>query len=66
MYESGVSYYTKATVTLYFPEDDVRCGYCQLLGSDHGQKYCRRTGEMIRDDRYIGGMCPLEFEEEEK
>lgn len=59
-FERGVSYYTKATVCISFPENMVCCQYCPLLET-YARKQCRRTGEYIADDRNIGGMCPLVF-----
>ena len=64
-FESGVKYYTFATVTIGFPESRVCCAYCPLLET-YARKQCRRTGEYIADDRYIGYMCPLAIEEKEK
>lgn len=64
-FESGVKYYTFAKVRFGFPENRVCCMYCPLLET-YARKQCRKTGEYIADDRTIGYMCPLEFEEEEK
>ena len=61
-FESGVRYYTKATCEIGFPESAVCCAYCPLLET-YARKQCRRTGEYIADDRTIGYMCPLKFEE---
>jgi hypothetical protein len=61
-FESGIRYYTKATVELAFPENKVCCEYCYLLET-HPRKQCRRTGEYLADTRTIGYMCPLEFKE---
>ena len=61
---SGVSYYTKATVVVSFPEDRVCCAFCPLLET-YARKQCRRTGEYIADDRTIGYECPLRFENKE-
>lgn len=61
-FDKGVLYYTKATVMISFPENMVCCQYCPLLET-YARKQCRRTGEYIADDRGIGGMCPLVFEE---
>lgn len=67
-YEGGVRYYTSAKVTIKFPESDINCRSCPLLGVEYGLKreYCKRTGEYIPDPDYmIGGDCPLEFGKEE-
>ena len=61
-FESGVRYYTKTTCEIGFPESAVCCMYCPLLET-YARKQCRRTGEYIADDRTIGYMCPLKFEE---
>lgn len=63
-FESGVKYYTKATVPIYFPENRVCCAFCPLLET-YARKQCRRTGEYIADDRTIGYECPLQFEMED-
>ena len=62
--ESGVRWYTKATVTIAFPETEVGCRYCALLET-YSRKQCRATGEYIADDRTIGYRCPLNFNIEE-
>lgn len=63
-FERGVKYYTMATVEIGFPENRVCCALCPLLET-YSRKQCRRTGEMIADDRYLGFYCPLKFEGEE-
>lgn len=64
VFKSGVGYYTKATVEIFFPEDRVCCAFCPLLET-YARKQCRRTGEYIADDRYIGFSCPMVFQEPE-
>ena len=64
MFESGVRYYTKATVEVSFPENRVCCAFCPLLET-YARKQCRRTGEYIADERTIGYCCPLNFEDKE-
>jgi len=67
-FRNGVSYYTKATVEIGFPEDDVCCYRCVLMTSDYGNKRekCLRTGEILVDPQYtIGHLCPLKFNNEE-
>ena len=64
----GVSYYTKATADIGFPEDDICCYWCPLLGSEVSPKreYCRKTGEYLFAPKYtIGENCPLRFEVKE-
>ncbi len=61
-FSSGVSYYTKATLEIGFPEDRVCCDYCPLLET-YARKQCRRTGEYLVDTRAIGFYCPLKIEE---
>ena len=68
-FRSGVGYYTKATVCVSFPEDDVCCYRCPLMTVDYGSKRerCSRTGELLVNPRYdIGYDCPLNFIEEEQ
>lgn len=65
-FEGGVSYYTVGRVEVFFPEDQVVCRACPLMFTEYGTKrdICRRTGEFIPDpDRMIGGICPLEFKD---
>lgn len=64
-FERGVSYYTKATVEIGFPEDRVCCEYCPMLET-YARKQCRRTGEYLMDTRTVGYWCPLKFETEEE
>lgn len=67
-FSGGVHWYTVKKVTITFPEDDVNCLACPLLGSDYGvrRSRCLRTGEYIPDPEFmIGGQCPLEDVEEE-
>ena len=71
-FSKGVKFYTKTKVSISFPEDDICCFRCPLMGieSQSGREYCRRTGEILPAPRdLIGFQCPLEFEldfEEEK
>ena len=61
-FESGVKYYTKASVEVFFPENRVACMYCPMLET-YARNQCRRTGEYLVDTRTIGYECPLRFEE---
>lgn len=66
-FDRGVSYYTKATVEIGFPEDDICCYRCVLMGNDYGSKreVCRKTGEiLIAPLHTIGFDCPLKFKKE--
>lgn len=64
-FRSGVSYYTKATAEIFFPENRIACAYCPMLET-YARNQCRRTGEYLVDTRTIGYDCPLRFEMEEK
>lgn len=64
-FDRGVSYYTKATVEIGFPEDDVCCHWCPMLAPDYRleREYCKRTGELLLAPKHqIGFYCPLIFE----
>lgn len=66
-FSSGVRYYTHSTVHIAFPEDDVCCYRCPLMGVEikSDREYCRRTGEYLPSPRHIIGFnCPLVFEKE--
>lgn len=65
---SGVSYYTKATVEIGFPEDDVCCHWCPFLAHDYklDREMCKKTGEILIAPKHdIGFYCPLKFENKE-
>lgn len=67
-FSKGVSYYTKSTVEIFFPEDDVCCSRCPLMGIEmaSSREYCRKTGEYLPAPRdIIGFNCPLKFENKE-
>ena len=68
-FSKGVGWYTRSTVEISFPEDDVCCARCPLMGVEmaSSREYCRRTGEYLPAPRDIVGLdCPLEFDEENK
>lgn len=68
-FERGVGYYTRATVEIGFPEDDVCCYRCPLMGIEmaSSREYCRRTGEYLPAAKHIVGVnCPLIFEKEDE
>lgn len=67
-FSKGVSYYTKATVEVGFPEDDVCCYWCPMMGVElkSDRHYCRHTGEYLTAPKdVIGFRCPLKMKEEE-
>ena len=64
-FRSGVSYYTKANVDVFFPENRIACMYCPMLET-YARNQCRRTGEYLVDTRSIGYDCPLRFENMEE
>lgn len=64
-FRSGVSYYTKANVEVFFPENKIACMYCPMLET-YARNQCRRTGEYLVDTRTIGYDCPLQFENMEE
>lgn len=67
-FRSGVSYYTKATLEIGFPEDDLCCWWCPLMGIEmaSSREICRRTGEYLAVPKAtVGYNCPLKFEEKE-
>lgn len=67
-FSKGVSYYTKATAKVGFPENDIVCGWCPLLMKDYGldRQRCGLTGEILLAPKFsIGNNCPLEFEVKE-
>lgn len=64
-FSKGVRYYTKATVEIGFPEDDVCCHWCHLMTRDPNLRdVCGKTGEILLAPKHtIGFECPLKFEE---
>ena len=68
-FSRGVGYYTKATVEVGFPEDDICCYRCLLMTTDYGSKRerCSKTGEILIAPKVtIGYDCPLIFNKEEE
>lgn len=64
----GVSYYTLATCEISFPEEDVCCWWCPMMGVElkSDRHYCRKTGEyLVTPKTDIGYNCPLKFDKEE-
>lgn len=66
-FRNGVSYYTKATAVIGFPEDDVCCHWCPLMSRDPNLRdVCGKTGEILLAPKHtIGFECPLIFENKE-
>lgn len=67
-FPNGISYYTKGTVEIGFPEDDVCCHWCPFMVYDYklDRERCSRSGEiLIAPKSYIGFMCPINFITEE-
>jgi hypothetical protein len=68
-FAKGVSYYTHCTVDIHFPEDDICCMWCPLMGNESGshREYCRKTGEYLPAPRDLRGeRCPLVFSVDEE
>lgn len=66
-FSNGVRWYTKTTVDIHFPEDDICCYRCPLMGMEYksSREYCKRTGEYLPAPRdLIGFQCPLKLVEE--
>lgn len=66
-FRNGVGFYTKATVEIGFPEDDVCCHWCPFLQADYklDREKCGKTGEVLIAPKHeVGYMCPLKFNEE--
>jgi hypothetical protein len=66
-FHNGVSYYTKATVEVGFPENDVCCHWCPLMTRDPNLRdVCGKTGEILLAPKHcIGFNCPLIFKDKE-
>lgn len=66
-FPNGVKFYTEATCTVFFPENDICCHWCHLLRMESrtDRYYCSMTGEYIPVPQvYTGHRCPLEFKKE--
>ena len=64
VFKSGVGYYTTGTIEIHFPEDDVACMHCPLLGKERGtdREYCKRTGYYLPAyENSIDMHCPINF-----
>lgn len=64
-FSRGVSYYTRGTVEVGFPEDDVCCRWCPLLRVElkTDRSYCCKTGEyLVSPSFFVGQLCPIVFD----
>lgn len=60
-----MSYYTGGMVPIAFPEDDICCRWCPLLGTELkvDRNYCKKTGEyLVAPNFIIGANCPIIFD----
>lgn len=70
-FENGVSFYTeaKAEISIFFPENDVRCCWCPKCRSEEslGRFWCRETNRMIYNPYFAGlpEFCPFTIIKEE-
>lgn len=66
-FRNGVSYYTRATLHIGFPEDDCVCAWCPIMTRDPNLRdICGKTGEILLAPKHtIGFNCPLKFENKE-
>lgn len=67
-FSKGVAYYTKGFAEINFPEDDVCCHRCPLMGIEmaSSREYCRMSGELLSTPKgFVGHKCPLKFVDEE-
>lgn len=63
-FSRGVSYYTFGRVDIGFPEDDICCNWCPLLGIEARleRPYCKKTGEILVNPKFsVGTNCPIRF-----
>lgn len=64
-FSNGVKYYTGGMCQINFPEDDICCHWCPMMGveSKTDRTYCRRTGEYLVAPKFtIGNQCPIIFD----
>lgn len=64
-FSRGVKYYSGGMVQISFPEDDICCQWCPMLGyeSKVDRAYCKRTGEYLPSPKFtIGNQCPITFD----
>lgn len=68
-FSRGVSYYTRGTVEVGFPENDVCCRWCPMMGMELkiDRAYCKKTGEYLTAPNFdIGANCPIKFWDDRK
>ena len=62
-FDSGVMNYTVAQceLTVYFPEEEVKCQWCPLIRHNDGlnRDRCGLTDEIIVSREIRGRKCPL-------
>lgn len=65
-FDTGVSYYTTAILSIHFPEDDICCGQCPLCYKDNlDRPRCSYTNQLVYSKETIVEYCPLVFKEGE-
>ena len=67
----GVAFYRIGWVRIGFPNGDVSCKNCPLLGTERiangYRSYCKRTGEiLVSPTETVGRFCPVEMEDEDE
>lgn len=65
-FSRGVNFYTFGRVEIGFPEDDLVCHWCPLLGMEARleRPYCKKTGEILVSPKFsVGTNCPIKFGE---
>lgn len=63
-FSRGVSFYTFGVLEVGFPEDDICCHWCPLLGIEARleRPYCKKTGEILVNTKFgVGTNCPVRF-----
>lgn len=64
-FSRGVSWYSGGMVHIAFPEDDICCRWCPLMGMELkiDRAYCKKTGEYLAAPNFhIGNQCPIIFD----
>lgn len=65
-FSRGVKWYSGGMVHIAFPEDDICCHHCPLMGVELkiDRAYCKRTGEYLVAPKFtIGNQCPIIFDD---
>lgn len=65
-FDKGVSYYTRARVPVYFPEDAVCCRYCPMMRADAAgaRHVCVMTGLILPTLDTTPTGCPIKIDQE--